>query len=92
MKKMSSTRNTAFSFQTYSEAARAYDRLQAGNIHARITRTPASAHRSCGYSVKVSPADADTARRLVTGAPYRFYWGRHTKSEKGMRRPHALIH
>ena len=73
MKKMSSTRNTAFIFQTYSEAARAYDRLQAGNIHARITRTPASAHRSCGYSVKVSPADADTARRLVTGAPYRFY-------------------
>ena len=70
---MNSTRNTAFRFQTYSEAARAYDRLQSTGIPARIVRTPASALRSCGYSVKVSPADADTARRLVTGAPYQFY-------------------
>ena len=70
---MNSTKNTAFRFQTYSEAARVYDRLQSVNIPARITRTPASAYRSCGYSVKVSTADADAARRLVTGAPYQFY-------------------
>lgn len=72
---MRNNRNTnqSFRFQTYSEAARAYDRLQSASIPARIVRTPASAQRSCGYSVKVSSADADAARRLVTGAPYQFY-------------------
>lgn len=73
MKRMKNTRNTAFRFQTYSEAARAYDRLQAVNIPSHIVRTPASAHRSCGYSVKVSPDYTEAARRLVTGAPYQFY-------------------
>lgn len=70
---MNTTRNTAFRFQTYSEAARAYDRLQSTGIPARIVRTPASAHRSCGYSIKVSPDHTEAAHRLVTGAPYQFY-------------------
>lgn len=52
-------------FNTYSEAARAYDRLRAENINARIVRTPASLNRSCGYSVKVNAADSQAADRIV---------------------------
>lgn len=73
MKRMKNTRNTAFRFQTYSEAARAYDRLQAVNIPSRIVRTSASPHRSCGYSIKVSSDCTEAASRLMTGAPYQFY-------------------
>lgn len=54
-------------FNTYSEAARAYDRLRAENINARIVRTPASLNRSCGYSVKVNAADSQTAGRIIQG-------------------------
>ncbi|MCI8284442.1 MAG: DUF3343 domain-containing protein [Firmicutes bacterium] len=63
-----------FNFPSYSTAAEAYDLLRNNRISTTIVRTSPGYNRQCGYSVRVSGADARQAESLIAnnGLYYRY--------------------